>query len=101
MRKNLLVMVFSVFMTTPILAVPVLFEQGVAEQVDGTVTFTVEGSTVLVNGAQGQVLEIVSLTGRQVAQYRIDSPAQRIDLNLPKGCYELNVGKVLRKEAIR
>lgn len=101
MRKNLLVMVFSVFMTTPILAVPVLSEQGVAEQVDGTVTFTIEGSTVLVNGAQGQVLEIVSLTGRQVAQYRIDSPAQRIDLNLPKGCYVLKVGKVVRKVAIR
>jgi hypothetical protein len=47
------------------------------------------------------VLEVISLTGRQVANYKVEGPAQRIDLNIPKGCYILKVGKVVRKVTIR
>lgn len=101
MRKNLLLVSFLVILALPVAAVPMLFEQGVAEQIDGGVTFVVEGNSVIVNGAQGQVLEVISLTGRQVAQYSIDSPSQRINLNLSKGCYILKVGKVVRKVAVR
>ena len=43
----------------------------------------------------------VSMTGRAVATYKIDSPVQRIELNLPKGCYILKVGKVVRKVTVR
>ena len=72
---------------------------GVAEQVEQerTVTLSLEGNHVLVNGANGMVLEVVSLTGRHVATIKIESPAQRVELNLPKGCYILKVGKVVRK----
>lgn len=90
-----------VVLAAPVAAAPMLLEQGAIEQVDAEVTFVVEGNSVLVSGAQGKVLEVISLTGREVASYRIDSPSQRIDLNLSKGCYVLKVGKVVRKVAIR
>lgn len=88
-------------LAVPVVAVPMFLERGVAELIDEQVTLTVEGNVVLVNGAQGEVLEVVSLTGRQVAQYRIESASQRVELNLSKGCYVLKVGKVVRKVSIR
>ena len=62
---------------------------------------TVQNSTVTVTGAAGQTLEVVSLTGKSLLTVRIDSPSQRIDLNVPKGCYIIKVGKVVRKVSIR
>lgn len=88
-------------LAVPVVAVPMFLERGVAELIDEQVTLTVEGNVVLVNGAQGEVLEVVSLTGRQVAQYRIESASQRVELNLSKGCYVLKVGKIVRKVSIR
>jgi len=89
------------FLSVPVLAVTMVMERGVAEQIDDEVTLSVEGNAVVVNGAQGEVLKVVSLTGRELAQYRIDSPAQRVELNLAKGCYVLKVGKIVRKVSIR
>jgi hypothetical protein len=51
--------------------------------------------------ASGMTLEVVSLTGRAIATYKIESTSQRIELNLPKGCYILKVGKVVRKVTVR
>ena len=56
---------------------------------------------VTITGAQGKKLIVVSLTGRQVLTVNIESPAQRVDLNIPKGCYILKVGKVVRKVQVR
>ena len=64
-------------------------------------SIAVEGHTVTVSGAQGKTLQVVSLTGRLVAEYEIDAPVQRVELNLSKGCYILRVGKVVRKVSIR
>jgi hypothetical protein len=36
-----------------------------------------------------------------VAEYEIDAPVQRLELNLSKGCYVLKVGKIVRKVSIR
>ena len=101
MRKNILIFSMMTLLAVPVLAVPMYLERGVAELIDEQVTLTVEGNVVFVSGAQGEVLEVVSLTGRQVAQYRIDSASQRVELNLAKGCYVLKVGKVVRKVSIR
>ena len=100
MRKILFFLLMTL-LAVPVLAVPMYLERGVAELIDEQVTLTVEGNVVFVSGAQGEVLEVVSLTGRQVAQYRIDSASQRVELNLAKGCYVLKVGKVVRKVSIR
>ena len=46
-------------------------------------------------------LEVISLTGRKVLTIAIDSPVQRVDLNLTKGCYIVKVGDTARKISIR
>ena len=89
----------SVYAAAPMM---MAMEMGVAEQVEQEkmISLSVEGNVVHVTGASGLVLEVVSLTGRQVASYKVDSPAQRIELSVPKGCYILKVGKVVRKVTI-
>ena len=89
-------------LAVPAKASTMVMELGVAEQIDEQVPqLSVDGNTVNVPGATGLTLEVVSLTGRAVATYKIEGPAQRIELNLPKGCYILKVGKVARKVTVR
>lgn len=89
-------------LAVPAKASTMVMELGVAEQIDEQVPqLSVDGNTVNVQGATGLTLEVVSLTGRAVATYKIEGPAQRIELNLPKGCYILKVGKVARKVTVR
>ncbi|MBR4920863.1 MAG: T9SS type A sorting domain-containing protein [Prevotella sp.] len=74
------------------------------EQDDDTkndIQITVNKSVVRVTGAEGEVMEVISLTGRHVMSVRIESPAQKVELtNIPKGCYIIKVGKVVRKIVI-
>ena len=89
-------------LAVPAKASTMVMELGVAEQIEEQVPqLSVDGNTVNVQGATGLTLEVVSLTGRAVATYKIEGPAQRIELNLPKGCYILKVGKVARKVTVR
>lgn len=77
-------------------------ELSAVEQTEqSAIGISVSGQSVCVTGAQGETLEVVSLTGRQLMSVKIDSPAQRVELNLPKGCYILKVGKVVRKIQVR
>ena len=87
--------------TSPLAVAASEMEFAVPEQVEEQVEITVDKQTVCVTGAQGSTLEVVSLTGRQVMSVKIESPAQRIELNIPKGCYILKVGKVVRKIQVR
>lgn len=106
MRKRLLI--FSSFVllmsTASMQAEPMVMamEMGVAEQIEPerTININVEGKQVQVTGANGLVLEVISLTGRQVKTYRIENSAQQVELNIPKGCYILKIGKVVRKVTI-
>jgi hypothetical protein len=103
MKKSLLI--FSMFLTlmfaVPSMVTAVTVAPGIEEFVDEDITITVSGNTVTVNGAQGKTLEVVSLTGRCVLSEKIESPAQKIELNVPKGCYILKIGKVVRKVSVR
>lgn len=71
------------------------------EQVDEQISIIVSASAVTISGAQGKQLQVVSLTGNIVMDTIIDSPSQRVELNIPKGCYILKVGKVVRKITVR
>ncbi|MCH5311952.1 MAG: T9SS type A sorting domain-containing protein [Prevotella sp.] len=68
---------------------------------DTNIRMEMEQNAVSVYGAQGQMLEVVSITGKQVLRVKIDSASQRIELNVPKGCYILKIGSVVRKVSIR
>lgn len=63
------------------------------------VEISVQQSSVTVNGAVGSTMEIISLTGRKVVTVKIDSPSQRVDLNLPKGCYIIKIDNPAKKES--
>ena len=104
MTKRLLI--FSFIATLTLMAPQAMYaseaempalEQTIVEDIN----ITISGQTVTISGAQGQTLEVISLTGRRVMAAKIESPAQRIDLNVPKGCYILKIGKVVRKVTVR
>ena len=103
MKKTLLI--FSMFLTlmfaVPSMVAAVTVAPGIEEFVDEDITITVNGNSITVNGGHGKTLEVVSLTGRCVMSEKIESPAQKIELNVPKGCYILKIGKVVRKVTVR
>lgn len=73
----------------------------VEQTIDEDIVIKIVGQTVTISGAQGQTLEVISLTGRCVMSAKIQDPVQRIDLNVSKGCYILKIGKVARKVTVR
>lgn len=103
MTKRLLILSLAGLLaaTIPTITSASEMEFAAVEQVDSPVSISVSGQTVLVSGAQGETLEVVSLTGRQLMTVKIESPAQRVELNVPRGCYILKVGKVVRKIQVR
>lgn len=89
-------------MAAPITATSFFLDPAPAAQVDGpSITISVEGRTVIVTSAQGKVLQVISLTGNILESYNIESPNERVNLNLTKGCYILKVDKVVRKVSIQ
>ena len=103
MTKHLLCFTLMALLLAPVTmlkAADMPYEE-VQQEMGEEVTITVSGMTVTVRGAQGQTLEIISLTGRCVMTVKIDSPVQRIETNVPKGCYILKVGKLARKVSLR
>ena len=77
-------------------------EKPAIEQIVGDeIVISVSNQTVTINGGQGETLEVVSLTGRRMMAVKIESPVQRVELNIPKGCYILKIGKIVRKVTIR
>ena len=103
MRKRLLILSIAGLMMSvvPVAAGASEMEFSAVEQVEEQIEISVEKQIATVTGAQGKTLEVVSLAGRQVMSVKIENPSQRIELNIPKGCYILKVGKVVRKIQVR
>lgn len=68
---------------------------------DHQVGVSVVESTLRVTGANGQILTIYNVTGVQVMSIKVDGHEKHYDLNLPKGCYIVKIGKVARKIYIK
>lgn len=62
---------------------------------------SVSESILRVTGAGGQELYIYNVAGVRVMSIKVDGPDKRYELNLPKGCYIVKVGKIVRKISIR
>ena len=65
------------------------------------ISISVSGSVLRIEGAENETLQIYNVTGVRVVSIRIDGNDKRYNLNLPKGCYIVKVGKVDRKISIR
>ena len=103
MMKRLLIFSFAasmMFSVPSFLMASEMTNAPLEQAMEDDITISVNGQWVSVTGAQGQTLEVISLTGRVIKAIRIDSPSQRIELNVPKGCYILKIGKVVRKVAV-
>ena len=60
-----------------------------------------EESVIRITGAAGQELSVYNITGVRVMNLKIDGADRSYSLNLPKGCYIVKVGKMVRKISIR
>ncbi|MBR1468775.1 MAG: T9SS type A sorting domain-containing protein [Prevotella sp.] len=65
------------------------------------ITITVRESVVQIAGANGETLHVYNVAGVRIKSIKIDGDDKRVELNLPKGCYILKVGKTVRKISIR
>ena len=66
-----------------------------------TINISVSESTLHITGGNGQTLHIYNVTGVRVMSIRVDGMDKRYELNLPKGCYIVKVGNVVRKISLR
>lgn len=66
------------------------------------VTISISNESVLhVTGASGLTLYIYNVTGVRVMSVKVDGADKSYNLNLPKGCYIVKVGKTVRKISVR
>lgn len=66
------------------------------------INISISDGVLRVTGANGQVLSLYNVAGVKVMSVRVDGAEKSFDLNnMPKGCYIVKVGKVVRKIAIK
>ena len=65
------------------------------------ITISVTESSIRVSGAAGQILSVYNVAGIRIAFVKVESADKHFDFNLPKGCYIVKVGKIVRKIAIK
>ncbi len=58
-------------------------------------------SSVRVTNANGHTLYVYNVAGVCVQSFKIEGHDRKYDLNLPKGCYIVKVGKTVRKISIK
>ena len=102
MTKSLCIMALgALLMAAPLQAVAWEGCMQPAAEISAT-GVSINGNTVRVSGAEGEVLRVYSLTGLEVARYAIESNDVQLNLgNLSRGYYIVKVGKVVRKISIR
>jgi hypothetical protein len=66
-----------------------------------TISISVVGNTLHVVGAEDEQLAVYNVTGVRVMSVKVDGSDRHYTLNLPKGCYIVKVGNVVRKVSIR
>ena len=101
MTKRLLLM-FG--MAGLLLAVPNMAKANeaveIVEQVEQSISVALYNGVLHVSGANGQTLQIYNVTGVRIMSFRVEGNDKRYELSLPKGCYIVKVGKVVRKISI-
>lgn len=58
-------------------------------------------STLRVSNANGQTLYIYNVAGVIIQSFKVEGLDRTYELNLPKGCYIIKVGKTVRKVSVR
>ena len=100
MKKLLFLILPMVMAMTPMTIQAQAEHDGIETSVSG-IALSVSGVNVHVTGANGEEMGVFNLTGAKVATIRIDSADKTFALNLPKGCYLIKIGKIVRKIQIQ
>lgn len=102
MAKKLLMLPFVVAL---LFAVPAVSRTNAAIEIvefdNQEISISVKASRIHVTGAEGEIMHIYNVTGVRVMSVKIDGPDKFYDLNLPKGCYIVKVGRMTRKISIK
>lgn len=99
MKKMLLILLSAVLLGAPVSAYAFTGHEGI-EQPSSNISIEIKNKEIRVSGANGKKIEIYNLTGVSISTILIESNDATCPLNLPKGCYILKVGKVVRKISI-
>lgn len=65
------------------------------------ISVSVSSSTLHVTGANGRTVYIYNVVGVCVMSIKVDGADRHYDLNLPKGCYIVKIGKIVKKISIK
>ena len=91
--------------STLLVGMPVaMYAEQATEVIDNdyqNISISVNESVLHITGANGLVMQIYNVAGVRVMSVKVEGPDKRFELNLPKGCYIVKVGKVVRKISIR
>ena len=102
MTNKILAILLSSFLT---LAVPATVSAASSiEIIDNDVqgiAISVTETSLHVTGANGQMLYVYNVAGVRLMSVKVEGQDKKIDINLPKGCYIVKVGKVVRKIYIK
>jgi len=102
MNKIILSTIFSVFLLFSMPSSVCASESiDIIENDFDGVSILISGSLLTVAGANGQMLQIYNVAGVMVMNVKVEGDEKRYELSLPKGCYIVKVGKIVRKISIR
>ena len=102
MTNKILAFIFSVAigLAVPVTAVADTSIEIIDNEVQ-TINVAVTESAIHVTGANGQVMHVYTVTGMKLMSVKIEGQDKKVEINLPKGCYIVKVGKVVRKIYIK
>jgi len=101
MKKYLLSL--SIFaLTAAVIPTPAIAAIDIVEMASADPSIEYISKTLHIENAQGETLRIYDVTGVAVMTIKVSSASQRVELsNLPKGCYIVKVGKIVRKISVK
>ena len=100
MKKILLIVLPLMLVFAPAFAMEYADNENIENNMSA-VAIAVSGNTVRVSGTNGEDIEVFNLTGVKITTIKTDTTGKTFTVNLPKGCYLLKIGKVVRKISIR
>lgn len=91
-------MVFGL-LTIPLGLVPVQAENiiEINDFGENEVAISIHNNIIHVTGGSGEMMYVYNVAGIRVAAVRIEGNDKQYSLSLPRGCYIIKVGKVVRK----
>ena len=103
MRRILVLLsILTLSMSAPLTAdANQVYVAGVMDAQDSEITISYAQGVLYVTGGEGKTVEVVSLTGKKVTEMPVENPVQKFQLDVPKGCYIVKVGSVVRKISVR